>query len=592
MALALLLAATAVSADGTPRNAGGTGISAHLQAWEPRPFGDVVLDNPDLAACFLLAQGWWSSAAAPQATLDSAALERAIGEQLAGGGQPSPLSALNVYVAVSERNATMAMAHGDTVLVMAPKGGAATVAEMASAIAAARLLASFKPAPPDPRCSEPLLALGEAIARAGALTLAELPPALRPVRAWVDELEVVPGLATLANEALDDHVPWAQRKARLAPLGQLGGAGPRVANAAALVVETFGDSPRALRAPLDLLLAWQAQAHKAFPPLPYPLRRALGKPLDAGLPKEKRKVERAAVAADALVRRVASGTAQLGDVGKDAPQALRLELAANARAKGEPALCSWLTAGTLKALRTGCRSDGEAAGIVFARPRPDAGFDVVWQSPSGDEAPLLSWPRWVLFPAVNPARGELCFIDPDGLWVLPLDAHAAPRLVIPGVFRQLAVSPDGAAIAVARWPDGQVFIVRDTGTVEAAINGKGGLVWLESDLLLAADGDKLSLASLRGEVRAGVLPFPCSNSLAMGNAGVTAALGRPCEPSLVRVVLPERHVSPLVKLSEPPVGVALFPEGDIAFGSAEGLWRWRGQGNPERIGSGLTPGPG
>jgi hypothetical protein len=590
LALAVSLAATGVCAEGLPAKLDGDSISVHLRSWSPTPFADVVLDNPDLAACFLLAQGWWASAAPLQTSPREADLEKAIAAQLEGVSQLTSLTDLAIYLAGSERNAATAVGHGDTILVLAPKGDGGTVTELAPAIATARLLATYQSAPPDPRCGEPLLTLGEAIAKAGTLALAELPPSLRPVKSWVEAKEVLPALTALVNESLDADASWLQRKARLAAMGQFGGAGPRIANAAALVVEAFGDSPRARHSPLDLLLAWQAHTNKDFPSLPHGLHRALAKPLEAGLPKGES--ERAAIAADALARRVANGTAQLGDIGKDVPQPLRFQLAASARAIGNAGLCAWLTGTPFTAMRTGCRSEGEEGGIVFARPRMGAGFDVVWRSAGGDEAPLLSWPRWLLFPAVIASRGELCFIDAQGLWRLPLDAHAAPRLALRGTFRYLAVSPDGAAIAVAHWPGGQVAIVRDSGPVEPAINGKGGLVWLEPDLLLAADGEKLNLVSLKGEVRAGILPLPCCDSLVAGKAGITAGLNRPCEPGLVRVVLPERRAVPLVKLTEPPIGIAVLPQGDVVFGSVEGLWRWRGQGEPVRIGSGLTPGPG
>ncbi len=592
MALAVLLGPTVVCAGMPPANVAGSGISTHLVTWTPRPFADVVLDNPDLAACFLLAQRWWATARAPQAIPDAAALERAIGNQLGGEGQPGSPVTLTVYLAASDTNSAAAITHADTVLVLAPNEEHAGVTDLARAIATSRLLAHFESAPPDPRCSEPLLALGEAIARAGALALADLPPSLRPVNAWVDQRELAPALNALVDEALDADTPWAERKARLATLGQLGGAGPQVANAAALLVEAFGDTPRALRAPLDFLRAWREHGGKRLPAFPHDLQRALARPLEAGLPKAKKMAERAAIEVDALGRAVASGTAEFAAIGKDAPAALRLQLAANTRAEGNPGLCGWLTAAPLAISRSGCRSEGEEAGIVFARPRAGTGFDVEWRASSGDEAPLLSWPRWILYPAVNATRGELCFIDAQGLWRVPLDAHTPPRLALAGAFRQLGVSPDGGSIAVARWPGGQVVVVRDSGPTELPVNGKGGLAWLESDLLLAADGETLSLASLRGEVRAGVLPLPCCDSLATGKVDVTAGLTHPCEPSLERVVLPERRAAMLVKLAEAPLGIVILDQGDVVFGSAEGLWRWRGEGNPERIGAGLTPGPG
>ena len=590
--VAVSLAATALGAGEQPAKPAAQRIPLHLVAWEPRPFADVVVNNPDLAACFLLSQGLWAAVAPPTASVDQASLEAALGEQLRGVVEPGALGPLRVFVTGTENNACSSVAHGDTALLRLPRSDGTTVEEVARSLAAAFLVAGSRPAPPDPRCDEAVLSLAEAVANAGSLALAELPPALRPVRDWLEVKDVMPALAALAEESTDLEKPWQARKAKLVRMCQVGGASPRVANAAALAVEAFGDAAGARRAPFDFLLAWAADAGKSFPPMPHPLRKATERPLEAGMPKGKDKAERDAVAQDALARRIATGLATFAEVGVTAGVQARLALAAQARAKGAAGMCEWLAGAPLPAMRSGCRGEGEEGGTVAARPRPGSGFDVVWRSASGDEAVVLSWPRWLLFPAVAAERGELWFVDEQGVWRAALDAHTAPTLVVAGAFRHLAIAPGGAAVAAARWPGGKVVVARDSGVSELALDGHAGLAWLESDLLLAADGEKLSLASLQNEVRPGVAPLPCCASLAARGGAVFASVSKPCEPALVRVLLPERRVEPLVKLTEPALGLAPLEGGGVLFGAAEGLWRWRSGGQPERVGASLTPGPG
>jgi hypothetical protein len=74
--------------------------------------------------------------------------------------------------------------------------------------------------------------------------------------------------------------------------------------------------------------------------------------------------------------------------------------------------------------------------------------------------------------------------------------------------------------------------------------------------------------------------------------GITAGVSAPCEPGLVRVALTERSTSSLLRLPEGPLGLVAFPGGGLVLGTSEGLWSWRGEGAPERIGAGMTPGPG
>ena len=589
--MAAWLGAT-VAVGGTPAaEPAPTGISIHLVAWTPRPFADVALTTPELAACFLLSPGWWSTASEFSSLPNRTGLSRALAEQTKGLLDPGVPPPLAVVLAATESANLAAVAHGDTVLVLVPKAENADPSEIARTVAPALLLAAAKPALPDPRCGEPLLMLGQAIATAGSLTLAALPPELRPVRDWLEAKDASPALDALVGEGLDVDTRWETRRARLLRMGQVGGPSPPLAAAAALVVEAFGDAPLARRKPFDLLLAWQKGSGKRFPPMPHTLRTALGKPLEAGMPKENEKADRDEVTWGALARRLSAEAVPLADVPSAVPMAVKLLLAAELRARGGTGLCEWLTASPLPALRTGCRSEGEEGGFVFARPTT-GGFEVVWHSLGAEDALLLTWPRWVMFPQVIPSLGELWFIDGNGVWRLPLDAHAAPQSVAVGSFRHLAVSPDGKTVATVRWPSGQVLLLRSLGTPEMSANGRGGLAFLDRDVLVASDGDTLSLASIEGQVRSGVLSLPCCRSLVVTRGGITAGVGAPCEPGLVRVALTERSTSSLLRLPEGPLGLVAFPGGGLVLGTSEGLWSWRDEGAPERIGAGMTPGPG
>ncbi len=568
-----------------------TGVFVHLVPWTPTPFADVALGDPDLAACFTISPGFWAAAAPSTTTVDERAVGAALASELGGVMDAGWLPPRSVTFAAGETGAVAAVVHGESGFVMTPKTQPFETREVARALAAAVLTATLRPAPPDPRCGEPLLALAEAVADAGSFALAALPPTLRPVREWIERQDAAAALDAMATQALDPTVPWHERRAGLARLASAGGAGPQFAAAAASVVEAFGDAARARRRPFDLLLAWREGRGKAYPPMPRALRAAVAKPIGAGLPGEEKKADRDEVARDTLVRLVAQGEFALAEIPRTANLALRLEAAAWRRAAGGAGLCAWLAQDQLPAVRTGCRQEGEGGGLVVARPR-DVGFEVVWRSAAGDEAPLVVWPRWLLFPAVLPALGELWFIDTEGIWRLPLDGHAAPRLAAPGAFRHLAAAPDGTGAATARWPGGEVVVIGEGGVRPLGINGRGGIAWLDRDLIAASDGEKLSLASLQGEVRRAIAGVPCCRALAATPGGLTAGVTAPCRPGLVRVALPERTATPLLELRDGPSSVVPLGNGGLAFGNAEGLFLWRGAGAPQRIGSGLTPGPG
>ncbi|HVN76433.1 MAG TPA: hypothetical protein VMT19_08960 [Thermoanaerobaculaceae bacterium] len=572
------------------------GVFAHLTPWKARPFAEVALGDPDLAACYLLSPGLWSTAKPPSKPFDEAGIVSALGAQLQGLVAADAVPPLSITIAETEGAAIDAVVHGGSAVVLVPRSETPGAEEIARTLAPVILAASIGPAPPDQRCGEPLLAVAEALADSGSLALAALPPTLRPVRDWLEPRDAAAALDTCLSEALDNERHWQNRRAAIARLRQVGGASPQLGAATALLVETFGDAPRARRSPFDFLLAWQKASGKAYPALPRALKNALAAPLEAGLPKEKQKdqtsrEDRDEARRDARARLVATGAATIADVAPTANTQIRLEVAARLRAKGEPDLCKWLAAGSLPPVRTGCRVDGEESGFVFSRPK-GPGFEVVWKPAVGEEAVLLVWPRWVLFPAVVPANGDLWFVDPGGVWRVALDGRTPPRLASAGSFRYLTVAPDGAAVACARWPEGGVVVIQGAATHELAVNGRGGIAWLGADTLVASDGERLSLASLQGETRPDVFALPCCRALASTPAGILAGLSPPCDAGLVRVALTERSTAPLLKLPEAPLGVTSLPAGGLVLGLAEGLLIWRGEGAAERVGSGLTPGPG
>jgi hypothetical protein len=84
----------------------------------------------------------------------------------------------------------------------------------------------------------------------------------------------------------------------------------------------------------------------------------------------------------------------------------------------------------------------------------------------------------------------------------------------------------------------------------------------------------------------------CCRCVVVSRGAVTAGVSAPCEPGLVRVALNERSATPLLRLTEGPLGLVALPGEGYLLGTAAGLWSWPGQGTPERIGAGLTPGPG
>jgi len=591
---ALVIAAAATTGGTLPESEKVAAETSRVtvSAWERTAFSDLTLHRPELAAAWARAPRWWGAAGTPRTLPDAssfaAALRRTVAGVLVIGGGP-----LQVVVASVDSKLPEATAHGTTVLVFAPDATPYSEADLVRACALALLADRLEPAAPDSRCNEQVVTLGESLAVAGAFALAGLPPELRPVHDWLEAKDVRAALDNVVTAALDGEVPWQTRRAQLGRLARPGGAPPAIAQAAAFLVEAFGDAERARKHPFDLLLAWREGRRPDWPPPPRELRRALDQPLTAGAPEddERTRGDEQEIARDALRRAFAAGTVG-PDAAAGAPLAERLLEAAKARAEGgDP--CAWLDGAQLPdRVRTGCRDENEDGGFVYAHPVAGGGSDVVARSPGGDEGVLLRWPSWLLFPTVTPGGDELLFIDAEGLWRAPLAGGSPPQRVAQGDLRFVAVSPDGAVIATCRWTDGRVLLLGDSGTTASEAIGRGGLTWIANDIVLASDGEKLTLLSLEGQSRPFPTPLACARSLSPVPGGVLAAVGEPCDPALVRLALADASVTRLLGTPESALGVVRLEGGAVALGVAGELWVWSGAAAAQRAGAGLTPGPG
>jgi hypothetical protein len=563
-------------------------------SWSARPFAAVSLDTPDLAACFLLAPGTWPLVHAPKQQLEPEALARAVETRLAGLLDFSGGERIVVIETGVERNAASAVAHDTTVLLMLPDVQSVDTQQVAGVVAEAVVASRLRPAPPDRRCSEPLLQFSEALARAGVLALAGLPPSLRPVSDWLEPREAKAAIEAVARDAFDLERQWADRRAALAQASRAGNLRPELAHAAAMLVETLGSPKEALAHPLDLLLTWRDQGNPKLPSVPSVVRKALANPLQAGVPKkkEKERAEQEELAASVTERALRSGVMTPAALPPELPVPALLDLAAALRATGSPELCTWVRSAKLPADRfTGCREE-EPAGVVFARPRPAGGFEVVWRGAAQQENSLLIWPRWLLFPRIDRNASLLRFIDDRGVWELHLDG-SPPSLLLPGAFRQLGTSPSGNAIAAAR-RGAPVTVVRlaNGTTRELSADAEAGLAFVDSDIVATGSDGKVGLASVEGSVRAGVLEVGCLGALAARPGSLLAAVLPPCEVGLYRLSVAEGTATLVLKMSEGAASIALLADGVVVLATSEGLFRWREGSAPERFATGLTPGPG
>ncbi len=556
-------------------------------------FADVVLDDPRLAAVLLLNPGWQGVTELPERAVSEDEVRAALARQLDGLAPPVPPQEVRVFVARGENVNPSATAWGNTVLVLLREPPPVAAEEIARMAAPALLAANAGPAAPDDRAGEPLLAFAEAVVRAGELSLMALPPALRPVHDWLEPREAGPALATLAETVFDRDIPWPSRQVRLARIMRPGGAGPELANAAAMVLEAFGDIGAARRRPLDVLLAWRDAHDEPYPPVPPRLKRALDHPLEAGVPDDEDDAEartsRAAIARAALSRLLAQGDVPEA-LPENADRGLRVLAAANARAHGgDP--CRWLGSPLPAGVRTGCRDQDEDGGWLYARPRTaGGGFEVLARSAAGEEMLLLRWPSWVLFPRFDASSGDLVFADPDAIWRVRLRGGESPRRALEGAFRHLDIL-DGVLAAVD-WPGGDVTVVDDDGPRRLPVDGRGGVAWLERGILVASSGDGLRIVSSGGEATEWPGPYHCSRFLARGRSVLVGGVTPPCTPGLVRLSLVQGSVEPFLALPSAPAGMTVLPGGAVVFGTADGLFQWDGGETANRVGAGLTPGPG
>jgi hypothetical protein len=586
-----LSAATAVTGAQVPTAVKAAPVPAiELTAWKPRPFAEVVLDDPDLASCFVRAPGWWAQSTEPSELPQATEVARHLAADLAdilGGDAPETIT---LTVAHAPNVQPAAVVHGDAVLALLPPTPRTTATQLSQLVAAAVLASRLRPAIPEEDVSEALFLFAESLANAGSLSLASLPAELRPVRDWLESKDASEAIGTIAHESFDTESSWEMRRARIVRLGQEGGAAPSLAHAAAYLIEAFGDAAVARRRPLELLRAWQQDETDKFPAMPGSLRHALAEPGTVGMPKKPTVAEINNRSLRAFQHNLANGRVPAEAPAVPLPLADRLLASALERAQGVGNACRWINEQVPAELRTGCRAEGEKPGVVYARPLA-VGSDIVARTPAGVEGTLLRWPRWVLFPQLVPDTGELLFVDELGIWSLKLDAAVAPRLIAPGAFRHLIVSPDGGRSAAARWPSGDVVLLESGGVRAVSANGRGGLTWVENDVLLASDGERLALVAADGEVAPWPVTLPCTRAL-FSAGGIFATVTPPCEAGIVRLSRADGSVSRIVNLTEGPFGLVVVPDGSIVFGRPDGVWRLSGEERPERIGAGVTPGRG
>jgi hypothetical protein len=561
-----------------------------LIGWKPRPFAEVLLDDPDVASCFVRAPGWWVQSAEPTELPQASEVGRHLADDLADILAGDAPRTIRITVASAPNVQPAAVVHGSAVLALLPTTPKTTATQLSQIVAAAVLAAQLRPAIPEDDVSEALFLFAESLANAGSLSLASLPPELRPVHDWLEPKDASDAIGAIARESFNTESAWEMRRARIVRLGQEGGANPAIAHAAAYLVEAFGDAAVARRRPLELLRAWQNDKAKKFPAMPQSLKHALAEPSTVGMPKKPTAAEIDNQSLRAFQRHLANGRVPADAPTVPLPLADRLLASALERAQGVGNACRWINEQVPTELRTGCRPEGEKPGVVYARPLA-VGADIVARTSTGAEGTLLRWPRWVLFPQLVPATGELLFVDELGIWSVELEAAVAPRLVAPGGFRHLIVSPDGERSAAARWPSGDVVLLESGGVRAVSASGRGGLTWVENDVLLASDGEKLVLVAAEGEVAPWPVTLPCTRAL-FSAGGIFATIAPPCEGGIVRLSPTDGSVTRLVSVKEGPFGLVVVPDGGIVFGGPDGLWRFSGEDRPERIGAGFTPGRG
>lgn len=534
----------------------------------PIPTGDfptVRFLDPELAACIVLAGGTLpknqSAVQLPPPTAFASALKRL----LSAVTSELPES-LRVFYGFHAQPTATATSFAHTVLLLLPEGAPTTAVDAARTAATAWLLARKTPAAPPPGVSELLLRVAESLAWLGSLALASTPPELLPLGEWVDPKAVAPALEGFLRQSLDAREPYRIRRARLREITLPGRASPELAQAAAFLVETFGQPDKARREPMALLHAWLENRGKAFPPPPRLLRSALAEPTRFGLAKKPDDEDNTVLASDEALRAAwALPPTQELPPGV-AAEAVRI-WQARRRSQG---LSTPAPAGVVR---------GE--GYLLAKPEPP-GFAVIWETGEREEL-LLFWPRWVLAPQLEASGEDLLFVDSQGIWRVSLSGEGV-ELVQAGDFRAVVVSPSGKTLAALAWPSRELRLLPAGRTFPGAF----GFCWLYEELLVAGDGQELRLMNLEQQESRGI-PLACSGALACTRGKLVAAVGHPCPPALVRAELPTGEPVTLMKLPQPAAD--LVPMGEsLVFLTADGVFVLFKDGNVKRVNRALALG--
>lgn len=457
---------------------------------------------------------------------------------------------LEVFFGFRPQPTPTATAFGGTVVLALPESEPVSPEEAARIAAVAWLVAQQKPSPPVDGVSEPLLALAESLAWLGSFSLANTPTALLPLGQWLEPRAVAPSLESFVRSVLEGDEPYRTKRARMRELLRPGGASPELAQAAAYLLELFGDPEQARRTPVELLRDWVEAKDKPYPPAPRALKRALAAPRAAGVLR-KEKEDRSALALDQALRAAWAGPAE-APLPPEADSEAQEVWQARRRALGLSAPLPQLPQGD---------------GYLLARPEKD-GFGVYWHQ-GKQERLLLLWPRWVIAPQLASQGEELVFVDPTGIFRVGLAGGV--ETVRAGDFRGARVAGDHL-VALA-WPSLELLLHPAERWLGPAA---GGFAWLEEGLLLASNGEELRVVSPDGNARV-LFSLPCTATLAAAGGQVWAVQGSPCEPTLVRLDLGAAGAQRFLRLPETPADLIVTPQGRLVFLISRGVFSIEGE---------------
>ncbi len=541
------------------------GSKIHFAPVPAAAFPTVRLLEPELAACIVLAAGAVpkneSAVKPPPAPPFVAALQRLL---LAVSHEPPP--SLRVFYGFFPQPAATATAVGSTVLLLLPDSEATTPVDAARTAATAWLLAKKAFAAPEAGVGELVLRLAESLAWLGSLALANTPPELLPLSQWVEPKKLAPPLESFLRQILDSHEPYRIRRARLREVTIPGRASPELAQAAAYLVETFGQPDQARRQPLALVRAWAENRDKRFPPPPRLLRSALAEPKSFGLGKKLQDEDSAALRSDEALRAAWALPPDQELPSGAPPEALQV-WHARRRSHGLPVPPpSGMVPGQ---------------GYLLVKPEPP-GFVLLWRTTQREEL-VLSWPRWVLSPRLDPSGEDVLFIDSQGVWRVSLTGEGAAQ-VQSGEFRALALSPSGEELALLAWPNRELRLLPTGRTLGTA----SGFCWLTEDLLLVSEGEELRMVNVE-EQGGKTIPFPCGGLLACAGMNLVAAVSTPCPPALVRVEVATGERVTLLQLPQPVADVAAMGD-SLVFLTAEGVFFLTKEGSVKRVDRALALG--